>query len=303
VIGAHQKCQSAADAAGLGTGRTFIALLADGQFSALTQIQSSRGWLRSDGTAVTDLPDDFASGLRNAVTLDERGEPLRDQFEAWTGIIAEGGGSSLHCRGFTSASGDDEGSVGSLIDRELFTDSTESCDTDRRLLCLSVGMQEPIKILSPTGKRFFASGAAISPYLGAADDLCKSEATDAGLVSDTEFVAFLPIGDKPAIDRIRDPNVDYFLMDGTNIGKLNNSRPSTFLGLTAKSKVRSGDIWTGGAPGETPTNPTVQSCSGWQNTGSVYTGTVGRASRALGFAFDYQMTFCSEPHSVYCVEG
>jgi hypothetical protein len=300
VAGANQKCQSAANATGIGAGKEFIALLAADTYRAFDRMQTSRGWYRPDGMLVADRAVDFVAGQINSVLVDEFGTVLPDVFNAWTGMLPNGD-SAQNCALFTSAASSAVGNEGDLIDRNgLFFGSNDvGCDSVRRLVCVSVGVDNPPVIQSPTGKRLFTSSNPFSPNadgLAQADDVCRTEAIQAGITTNTDFIALLPTNNASAISRLTDVAAAYFRMDGTMIGKLSEA-PTTFLGMNARSTFVEGGVWTGGPPKLAPTN----SCTSWSDN-SQGVANIGYSSGALSSTFVDKTWSCDGLFLLYCVE-
>jgi hypothetical protein len=305
-VGANQKCQAAATAAGLN--QTFVAMLnifeyqGAPAYNAISVIQGSRGWVRPDGAWVADLPTDFLNGERNAPVLDETGSVLGDNsFVHWTGLSAEGNGAN-GCENFTSSRNDSLGEYGSsIVRRRILSINQGSCDQGQRLLCLSTGRNVARPTVTVPGKRIFLTRNTFAPGPGGlvnADSLCRNEALAAGLQTLTPFVALLASDGKPSIERITDPSSVYFRVDGTSIGRLGNIAPNTYLGQFADGALSAESlVWTGGAP----TTLTNDDCGRW----SMNAGTNARAGssiKALDAAYSSQDVSCGESHQLYCVE-
>jgi hypothetical protein len=263
-------------------------------------MQTSRGWYRPDGMPVVDRPVEFIAGQLNSILVDEFGVVLPDAFNAWTGMLPNGD-AAQNCTLFTSAASSAVGNEGDLIGRNglFFASNDVGCDSVRRLVCVSVGVDNPPVIQSPTGKRLFTSVNNFSPNAGGlaqADDVCRTEAIQAGITTNTKFIALLSTDSATAVSRLTDVNADYFRMDGTKIGKLSET-PTTFLGMTASSTFVAVRVWTGGQPKLAATG----SCTSWTDNSQSVANT-GWSAGALSPAFVDNTYNCNGTFYLYCVE-
>lgn len=123
VLGADAKCQTLADAAGLGG--TYIAWISDdgNGFPANRFVQSTTPYVLVEGTQIAANWTALTSGtLDNALSRDEYGV-VRD-FRAWTDTTADGTPQRYNsnpprdnCDGWTSNSGDNSGGYYGQADR------------------------------------------------------------------------------------------------------------------------------------------------------------------------------------------
>ncbi len=137
--GADYRCQSLADAAGLG-GR-FVALLSVDHIAAKDRVALIGPVLNQAGATVfADPADAWGSGNKGAAILDETGGTQAGDI--WSSDAAgnlSAAAPNDHCDSWRSASASVTGLVASNADAKLMTTpSTASCDTARRLLCINV---------------------------------------------------------------------------------------------------------------------------------------------------------------------
>jgi hypothetical protein len=168
VDGANLKCQQSANSARMsglpGFDQTFIALIAmqgTSNYNALALLQGSRGWVRSDGEWVADLPADFVNGERNPALFDETGRLIPPASTLWSGLKTNGT-AGADCNNFISMqSGVNADYGGTFRRRHLLSDGVDNCANTHRLLCVGIGRVVTYldKVVPATGKRMFVSTA------------------------------------------------------------------------------------------------------------------------------------------------
>jgi hypothetical protein len=306
ILGANNKCQLAADAAGARLPGTFIAVIAtkNPAYNALNSLVNSRGWFRTDGELVADMPSEFHTGLRSPVILDPSSTRVLDGVAIWTGLASDGTASGSDCGGFEQASNFSQGTFGQAEIRSLaITGNSSSCNMQRHLLCVSTGQNTAVMPRVPSANRMFVLtapfnlGGPTDGSLAGIDEKCQADAIQQGLPTGT-FVALLSTTSQSAIDRSGlSPNTDYVRLDGARIGKL-NAVPRTFINLDAAgSLVADGtEVWTGGSPNVVSLN----TCTDWTN--ALATGGYGSVGHASARAYAAGTNACSNPKRVYCVE-
>ncbi len=137
LAGADQKCQDAADDAGLPG--VYKAWLSDDDETPAQRFDTLAvgPYIRTDGGTVAGGWGDLTDGTLNAaINRDENGTSV-GTVSVWTATLADGSENLGACLNWTSASGDDEGEVGRSTGTDTqWTDSGEvECDNNLRLYC------------------------------------------------------------------------------------------------------------------------------------------------------------------------
>lgn len=209
------ECDALAAAGGLsgagpGQNKTWISMISYSTTTTFASLLAAAGnptgWARPDGRAVFNtLADLAASRVFYPPRLDEKGNDLGEAPRVWTGTNADG---TFNSRCFFSGTtvipwAGPQGSayfgLASASSSMLATfrpgdttTSTQTCDVPAHLYCMGVDRKATVgEPRSPGRVAFTSSGTwAMNSGLGAADDLCRAEATSAGLAG--TFKAFLP---------------------------------------------------------------------------------------------------------------
>ena len=234
---ADALCRARAGAGGLPNAATYRAWLSTSTTDAYCHVQGLSGQ-KDDACSGAALPGGGPWYLANGVntfsgTLDELTGPERILYrpvmldenlaevaagaqQIWTGTFADGVGTGESCSDWNSASAGVLGTFGqALRTARIWTySSVESCDGNRRLLCLEPGPSE-VSILgwSPGSLVFVSSasgdadlsswpGAGGAVGLDAADNVCRSLAAAAHLPAPQSFFAWLSDSQQDAADRL-----------------------------------------------------------------------------------------------------
>ena len=305
IAGANATCSDAAQANNLKG--TFIALLGTTgtDYNAFDLLQSSQGWIRTDGALVAGSVADFTNGnLRNAIVLDEKGN-RPPETTIWTGLDASGSPAADNCMAFTatnanSSTGDTSSLLTTLAVRKA------ACTIPTHLLCISINSATLPTPLTPppNSKRIFLSTATFtgSAGLAAMDNKCANEAMAA--LGSNNFDALLSTLAESAMTRAGILSDQLFTrVDRSPVGPLEKA-PLTFLNQHADGTFlpagSATGVWTGGAPNTT--SLANGNCTNWSTTG--VTGIIGNANAATPAAYAVTGTqSCASPvRHVYCVE-
>lgn len=222
-------CRSHADAAGLPRPNSYVALLSDGQTSAISRLITSRGWIRVDGLPFADRPQDISAGkIWYPVALSEVGlEPAVPLVASGTnGDLSSRGGS---CQAWTSTSAGQVIPVGDSRDGTRFwLDYFEAslgerwtCDDFLGIYCFGTGMVEPLPPPQlPVGAKLafqtmqtIASGGGIESF----DALCQAEADDADLVGRTFISLTAPSTGRNVLSRLSTDDGPWYRRDGVKV--------------------------------------------------------------------------------------
>ncbi len=307
---ADALCQTAADGAGLG-GR-FIAYISSKTDDAVSRFTSEDGpFHQVDGrTVVFPTAAAVGGGATTKITTEKGGDlGIDDNF--WTGSSAAGRASGKDCKGWTSASLFDDGSIASRFGD---SDYDMACEGSYRLLCLeqrgAVPTRATKKVFVTSKSKTGAFGATRSA-IEAADEVCAAAAKDGDV--DGEFVAWLSarVDGKVvrAMDRISDAR--YVLLDGRVAFESKKDLAATphvpiEINEFGAKVANQTPVWTGtllgGAPATTVNcdNWTSSSINAWGMYGVVdgttdyWTGGETEAERGA--------ERCSMPMSFYCFE-
>jgi hypothetical protein len=291
LVGADQKCNSAASAVGLRGSGNYRALLGTALASnAVGRIEMGQGWQTTDGTSVANVRADFASGqLLNPVNVAENKVRFSKDAEVW------GGNSQSNCADWTMVSGG-LGMIG-FVETVFPLENPSSLGCERRahLLCVETGATTTVALTRGPQKIMFVSSGkfAMSPQgRAAADELCRVEATNAALPG--TYLAVLGTSTEAAIARF-DANAVYQRTDGAIIGSL--SEPArTFVNRGANQlNVINERVRTGQAPNVVAT----AHCDNWTNAAGE--GGLGVSSKS-GNRTRYEYQDVCSPAAVYCAQ-
>ena len=132
IVAADRLCQLAADGAGLqGTFRAWLSVPGD---DAIDRIQDAGPWYNLRGDRVFLNGASLASTAQAELSYNEFG--AAQLGNAWTGTETGGRASAFGCRGWTSASTGENGTVGNVEDRTNWTDSFDpGCNNRHSLYC------------------------------------------------------------------------------------------------------------------------------------------------------------------------
>jgi hypothetical protein len=308
LAGADAKCQQSAEAAGM-IG-TFRALLSTSKVGAFTRLGSSRGWVRSDGTAFGDTQADLLAGkIYYPLSLDEYGRPFTEGYYALTGTKNDGtpdvgrtsndwGTPGAGCRvtvGMASSGG-----------ARWYSANDQSCDYPYHLFCLEVGrnMAVPRPVPPPGARVAFLSKTVWNPSTGlpSADTLCATEAQGAGLAG--AYRAFLATSTASAVSRFDLAGAPWVRTDGVLVATgadLTKGSALAPLLLGADGQV-SGVVgaWTGS---EAPDKLGTENCRDWSSNDVMYYAWFGAPSLSDTDSFGNGRRRCDVNISgIYCFQ-
>lgn len=299
LAGADAICQAEASRAGLvGTGSTqnpqFVAWLSSSTSNAADRIGTARGWVRPDGRPFIDTMSDLANNrVYYPPRLSATGTVQEVTANIATNTRTDGtfSGSAPACTS-ASAGGEYVGSVGTnvlggpatAVSSMLTGNNSNPCTTERRLLCLGVGRTARVVPTSIAGRNAFTTDGSftVGGGIAAADALCASEATAAGLPG--TYKALLATNGASAISRFNTATGAAWVRSSDGIALTTLARAmgtalealETAPNTNAKGNTRYGSTttWTGAATLTTPGTAST-TCGNW--TATTSTGTGGRA--------------------------
>lgn len=130
-------CRTLAANAGLENAEHFKAWLSDSHTSALDRISSDGPWVRVDGIPVAENRQGLEErDLLTVLNLTEKGQYI-NEFYAWTGTLNNGmTDTDRTCNDWQTGSGDSQGRIGRIFDRDAWTSSGyPACSSVYRLYC------------------------------------------------------------------------------------------------------------------------------------------------------------------------
>ncbi len=203
LAGADAICQQRATEASLPG--MYVAYLSTSTNSARSRLDSARGWQRTDGLPVIDLPSQLTSYLAwYPVSLDEAGNDVRPISEqVWTGskVNSQVDGVAT-CMDWTvttplrGAVGRAGSGAKRLANDDRTLTSTRACQEMHRLFCFELGLRTAALPAAPAGKLVFLSSQTWKPNAGgvaSADAVCQTEAAQASRMT-TFKAALAPAG-------------------------------------------------------------------------------------------------------------
>jgi hypothetical protein len=193
LAGADDICQSHAAAAGLPG--TFVAFLSTSTVNAKDRVGAARGWIRVDGKPVIDsLATTLATGqIFYSPALDELGAPA-DIGAVMTGTKPDGTvDAGYTCSDYTSPSG--SVTIGGARDGAFnwLALGGSDCSAGFRIWCLQTDYTTPLQMpplsnpIAFVTKDYFDTATG----LAAADAMCRTDATSAGLPDADSYKALL----------------------------------------------------------------------------------------------------------------
>jgi hypothetical protein len=218
IAGADAKCQAAAQAASLKG--TFIAYVATSSASAASRVASARGWVRTDGQPVADLPAQLAAGhLWYPIALDENGKMVTGR-QVETGANKDGSYyTNGSCKDWTSASNADMATAGDAYagSAEFQTIYGPQCDVVSHLYCLQATQVVTVALPKVSGRHAFTTATGWQPNSGlaGADAKCATEAQLAGLAG--TYKALLATSQASAASRFNTNGPTWVRPDGVPI--------------------------------------------------------------------------------------
>jgi hypothetical protein len=313
--GADTECASLAAAAKLPSG-TYKAWLSTSTLDAVSKLGSARGFVRTDGSPFADQVSDITVGkILHPLDLDENGANV-GAMGVWTGTQNAGTrvtGST--CVDWTSSSNMDNGATGITTrgpggwSDEFGGPGGVACDNTPELYCFDISHVTPLTYTHATGRMAFVSKASFDTTSGAAgaDALCQSEATAAGLINPTHFLALLSTSTVSAASRfdLSAPSMPYVRPDGIKIAdapmiEAGGALDSGFWQHADGSYALQISTWTGSS---TPSSTGATNCSDWSTNSSATSGRAGFSGVTdPSWWSPVDNAPCDNSLSVYCLE-
>lgn len=306
IAGADALCQGRAAAAGL-VG-TYRAWLSTSTTSALARIGTASGWIRRDGKPFARTQADLLAGRHlYPVRLTETGADVgvSDFFQSTNASGALSGGT---CGDWTLADSSSvrtgrTSGVGSLFSQG----SSTTCAATLRVVCFGIDRAAVVAPL-PTvaARRAFLSSTTFSPWSGlaAADALCASDATTAGLPG--TFRALLATSGATALARFSTSSpwarVDHAVVTPTAVALGTASLWDAPINLQANGTTYHGNtgVWSG-APRVDVAGTAATTCNNWSSNSVL--SVIGRAGETNAVeAFGGLTVSCVSPMHVYCLQ-
>ena len=321
LAGANTFCQGLATAGGL-PGH-YVAFLGTQAGTTITQpfanLGSARGWIRPDGLPFTDTVANFANNgitwypssvtdLGNVVTSAELlyvGYFLNSSCTNWI----DGTSTSINT-GFSPAN---EGIWWLGLEGG-------TCASGN-VTCFGTDFTTPVSVTPVAGRHAFISSATFTPSGGrnAADALCQSEATTAGLANPTHFLAALGETTASAASRFNLAGAVWVRPDGVQVA----ATPTNLVNSTLMAPIYVGptgapagtsfpfnvNFWTGSSNGLNAVSASAaESCEDWTNTTITTGGWIGQSSVGMsgaggGGAFTWTQIGCTMPEQLLCLEN
>jgi hypothetical protein len=234
---------------------------------------------------------------------------------AWTGTQNAGTTvTGFTCLDWTSSSNTDNGAIG-LTTRgpggwsdEFGGPEGVSCDNLPELYCFDTSHVTPLTYTPAAGRIAFVSKAKFNTTSGVAgaDALCQGEATAAGLLNPTNFLALLSTSTVSAASRfdLSAPSMPYVRPDGIKIA----DAPTIEMGAAldsgfwqnADGTYEHSSAWTGSSA---PSSTGATNCSDWSSNSSGTSGDAGFSGVTdPSWWSPVNNAPCDNSLSVYCLE-
>ncbi|MDX2052895.1 MAG: hypothetical protein SFV15_10920 [Polyangiaceae bacterium] len=311
--GADKFCQTraAAGSATMGVQRTWISLITLGDglgTGASARLTDKRGWVRTDGNPVGQLPGEFIDDfvVYYPPALDENGvrvspftdATLGDGCARWTST-AGGANGDYRVWGVPTGGGGRWDGAGA-----------KTCDSSFALYCASIDYNAMVRPSLPIAAQLgFLTDARFVPGggLAAADALCQQEAAKAAYPG--TFKAFLASGGASALSRFTTSG-PWYRPDGVLVGSFgdfNADSPHLLAPIQVSPRLSYYGLatdwaWTGA---HTPIDTaTVPRCTNWTASTTAATGRIGVPSSTNYLFLDndgYNME-CDRQGHLYCLQ-
>ncbi len=309
IAGADALCNQAAANAGLPG--SYVAWLSDATTNAIDRILPSRGWVRRDGRAFVDTPDDLVAGkILYPLAVDELGNAVALQQSVATGTLANGTAAGADCTGYSTLSFIEEGGIGYGTSYwTAITGTSTDCGLNLRMYCFGIGQTTPVQPPPTTARRAFLSAAPWVPAGGitAADAVCQNDAMQAGLTG--TFRALLGITGSTAISRFSLTGSVWTRVDGvaladttTDFATGNTIAPINVTAAGAYVGPITANAWTGGVPDMVGTATTT--CADWTSSAASANAHGGLWLSSGTGAFEQVVVVSCQDTSnrLYCLE-
>lgn len=317
LVGADQKCQTAADNAGLsGSYRAFLSANGD---TAGSRLSGASGWIRTDGRLVARTAAELvAKGPGHLMNIAETGEPLphpeivgeQQAVNTHTGLTAEGTPSPDNCNNYTSGANRDTQASGSAWSpwRSFFNRGgvSQGCNVAGRLYCFGI---DHVATVSPSDlshyRIAFVTHGQVAGDVGlaGADAQCNSEAElgDHLFGTGRSFKAFLATASEAAHSRFDLAGQTWARPDGIKLFDTaaemaeGHEALQTTIHLHADGSGGFALPWVG----IMGSNPASDNCSNWTSTAGHG---VNGYSLEIYDTFNNSGTFCAAEKQLYCFE-
>lgn len=303
VAAADAECELGANTANLQG--TFIAYLGSTTLNPIERLAGSRGWIRTDGAPVADLPDAFANGpLMFPNRLDEHGTDLL-AVPVFTGT-RQGLGSVNTCTDWTSF---DPAISGDAVRSDWGTHSatgyaTDGCDGYHHLMCIEVGRNVPVASKPDTGRLAFLTTNGWTPGAGRddADALCATEASAAAFPG--TYLAAVATTTDTISARFDPTGLPWRRTDGIRLVHLGSLFTTDFLDVAPERGVGGGvmnvDFWTGSRRfNQLPTGS--DNCLDWSVGDATQMGQMGYSS-VTNVTDSAKFDACNSAVSLLCLQ-
>lgn len=273
--GADAFCRQHAGAVGLEG--TFVALLWTATTTPADRLVGSRGWVDVHGTVIGDTPESLVFATINPLRFDEAGGRVSPPGLAFWGGQPS---SSNSCADWTSPAPTPNGLHVVSPEASFDTDIYSPCDSPNHVICAELGHDVAVAPPAQSGRLAFVTEGLFQPGggLAAADQLCQTEARDAG--HGGTFLAFLASAQGPAEARFSAQGEPWRRDDGVRLtqtaDELVGATPApiwdSFLARTARGAPTNDRAWVGN---------TTEHCNSWMSsTGNGTIGSTHSAERA-----------------------
>ncbi len=295
LAGADAVCAARATAAGLpGTYVAWLSTSGTPTIHAKDRLGGARGWIRPDGRPFTDTVADLTSGkIYYPPRLDEFGNDVGKDVIVLTATTSDGllylydepTFNVATCQNWSSASTEDFTEVGYADGTTYIWTGFAStgCSASARLYCFGLDQSNALAPLTDTGRYAFTSSGSFLPGSGiaAADSLCQSEATAAGLPG--TYKALLAVEGASASSRFSFAGAPWVRPDGVAIVEKASDLATDLL--MAPIGVSAGGLYLGnlgvwvGASSLSDAG-SESTCASWTSNSAGLTGLGTRSSRS-----------------------
>ncbi len=314
LVGADSICQARAIAGGL-TG-TYKAWLSSSSTSAISRLGNASGWVRRDGLPVFNTQADLTAGrVQYLPVLTESNLELADPFVT-TATASNGQYTAISlgtaCGDWT-LSDTSRLSVGRprVSDGQWTNANTVTCASALPLFCFGIDRQG-IALVAPTANRrmaFVSSSGFDNPIggLAAADAICSSEATSAGLPG--TYKALLAGNGVTSASRFTTTGHPWARVDGvalspTAAGFFTGANWYSGLNLSASGglSVANTQVW-GGATTPQAAGSAATTCADWSGGTNGTAGISGKSIVTEAFGTMTRPCSLNAPAvRVYCLQ-
>jgi len=282
---------------------TYLAWLSTDATGAVDRFAGARGWVRTDGRPLADLPGELLGALRYPIRFDENGHDV-GEMSTYVATATFSDGSPLDtCNDFSQTTGLVNAGLPWAAGAEWTADNQLSCGAALRLYCFGVDLDVPLVITPAVGRTAFVSTTKFDPSTGLAmaDAACTTDAAAAGLTG--SFEALIPAAGASAASRFDTAGAPWVRVDGIPLADTAadffNGNEVAPLNVTASGKFVGVEPITGlNTPLDVPS--AGDDCNDWTNTtgGDV----LGLASESGSGLFFYTTAGCATASPVYCLE-